>query len=222
MLQNPNLTESSFRLPGWEILISGIIGLLSFGFLIAFLILRSPSPSLGIFMIRVHDIGVIIQFLLITLFALGFYTILHQRSPGMSLLNLCIGAAALFFTILFLILGSNKIISDTLYMFPQGVFGIWLIKLNSIMLNILPKSLRRLGKVVGAGLILVGTFPFIFAIFVDPEIGFQPIPKNYVDKDNPANIIAHIILLIGTFMGVLTLPIWSILTGRKLLLRQLT
>ena len=217
MLLNSTLPKSSYRLAAYTILTSGIIGILSFGFLIAFLVLRSPSPDTGAFMIQSHDAGVILQFILLIPFAIGLYAILHKRSNAMSRLNLCIGIVALFFTILFLILGSIKIISDTLYMFPQGLFGIWLITSNRLMLDILPRGLRRFGKVAGFGLMVAGTFPIAFAIFVDPVAGFGPIPKNYVDKDSIANLVAHIVLLIGTFMGVITFPIWSILIGRKLM-----
>ena len=182
-----------------------------------YLVLRSASPVTGTLMIRFHDVGVILQFLFMMPVAYGLYIILRQQSAGMSRFNLNMGIAALLFTVLFLSPGSLKVISDTLYMFPQGVFGVWLIVINRVMKGIIPRGLRRLGTVAGIGLALVGTFPIAFAIFVDPVVGFGPIPKNYNDKETFSNLIVHIILLLGTFMGVTTFPIWSILLGRKLL-----
>src|SRR5947207_2661039 len=35
--------------------------------------------------------------------------------------------------------------------------------------------------------------------------------------DSTANGIIHIVLMLGSFMGVLTFPIWSALVGRRLL-----
>ena len=74
--------------------------------------------------------------------------------------------------------------------------------------------------VVGVGLLLVGIFEVGYAIFVSPIgllIPAAPIEDLEIPVDTTANIILHNILVIGSFMGVLTLPIWTIILGRKLL-----
>jgi len=209
----------SYRSAGRSSIISGIIGILAFGILWAGLLMRGGTSAdrSGDIMFRIHDAGVILQYLFMIHVAFAIYAISQQRSVEMSKTTLNVGIGALLFTIIFLLLGSFKILMDTDYMIPQGVFGLWLIVVSKVTSGVLPRGLRRLGRVVGAGLILVGTFPIAFNIFVDP-IGFVgTLPDNYVDKDTIANNIVHLILLIGSFMGVAILPIWSILLGRKFL-----
>jgi len=167
-------------------------------------------------MFRLHDAGVIVQYLLMIYVAFAIYAITQQRSGEMSKATLNVGIGALVFTILFLLLGSFKILMDTDYMVPQGVFGLWLIVVTRAVSDVFSGGLRWLGMVVGAGLILVGTFPIAFNIFVDPVGFLGTLPDNYVDKETDANNIVHLILLLGSFMGVATLPIWSILLGIKL------
>jgi hypothetical protein len=73
--------------------------------------------------------------------------------------------------------------------------------------------------VVGFGLVLVGTvFPGL-AILVYPNM--LKIPAVPVDdevfQNSEINRILHVLLAIGSVLGVVTLPIWSVLTGTKLL-----
>jgi hypothetical protein len=72
--------------------------------------------------------------------------------------------------------------------------------------------------VVGLGLALVGiafvgiasVFPALLAIPAVPQ-------ENIVEQNTLANNISHHILYVGSYMGVAALPIWTILTGLKLL-----
>jgi hypothetical protein len=82
--------------------------------------------------------------------------------------------------------------------------------------------LRWFGMVVGAGLVITGSFFPLFAVFVDARI--LQIPA--VDPSDPASFPAHFtwinqhlhyLLEVGSVMGVLTLPFWTIAVGRKLL-----
>jgi hypothetical protein len=131
-----------------------------------------------------------------------------------------LGLLAISFTVLLLTLNFVKVIADVLYMVPQGIFGAWLIIVNWRTSGILPKGLRRLGIASGIGLVLVGTYPILYVLFVNTVILHGPVPKDYIDPETSANIIAHIVLLIGTFMGVTTYPIWSILFGRRLIVEK--
>src|SRR6185295_1015979 len=88
------------------------------------------------------------------------------------------------------------------------------------MKGILSKGLRWFGIIVGLGLALIGASIIEYAIFVDTIILQIPAAPNELIAQipiNTANVISHYMLFIGTFLGVLTLPFWTILIGRKLL-----
>jgi hypothetical protein len=211
----------SIRSAGWAAIASGIIGLLAFGCLVSFLVVRNQSFQTAMFIVRFHDLGVIIQFLLLIPAAFALHKLSHGQVSGMSQTMLTVIVGSLLFTTLFLLLGMFKIMEDVVYMFPQGIFGGCLIIICWRMKGILSKALRLFGILVGLGLALVGTFPPGFAIFVDPGILRVPTLK-LPDEEmirlgtKPANQILHQILYIGTF-GVATLPIWTILLGWTLL-----
>jgi len=165
-LQNSILIGSQYRYAGWAAIASGIIGYIAFGFLVAFLIPHLTEHLRGGILIRSHDMGVILQFLLLIPVVFGLHKLLCHRSPGMSQAMLITGIGALSFTILFLLFIFPEILNDTLYMLPQGVFGVWLIAVSRRMRGIFSRGLRWFGIVVGLGLALVGTFPSGEVIFV--------------------------------------------------------
>lgn len=211
-------TGSPYRSAGWAAVLSGVIGIMAFGFLITAVMTRTEMAlSRPIYlMFRAHDIAVVLQFLLMIPVAFA----LHKLSQGMSRATLAVGIGTLSFTVLLLLLAFVGIIADALYMFPQGIFGVWLIFVCWSMHGTLSRGLRWLGMLVGFGLMLVGTFPVGYIIFVDTLILQIPAvdAANYPDPDeNTANQILHFILAIGSFMGVITLPFWTILLGRRLL-----
>jgi hypothetical protein len=108
------------------------------------------------------------------------------------------------------------------YMLPQGLFGAWLIVANVRLYGFLPQWLRCFGMVVGFGLVMVGTvFPGL-AVFVYPKMLKIPaVPvDNEVFQNTEMNQILHMILAIGSLLGVVTLPIWSLLTGAKILSKE--
>lgn len=214
-------TASPYRTAGRAAIISGAIGIVAYGSLIGYLINRNQIPSLGNLMIRAHDVGVILQFLLLIPVASGVYKLSQTQSQGVSRVMLDIGIGAISFTVLFLLLGSLKVIADVLYMFPQGVFGVWVMLVCWRMTGIISLSLRWFGIVVGLGLALVGIFPLGYGVFVDPIILQIPAASDEavqkIPFDTAANQILHQILWVGSFMGVATLPVWTLLLGRRLL-----
>jgi hypothetical protein len=137
---------------------------------------------------------------------------------------LYVGIGSLCFTALFLSLNFPKILADVLYMFPQGIFGVWIMIACWRSGGLIPQWLRWFGIIVGFGLALVGIFPLGYAIFVDNIILHIPVPSDEVIQkipvDTPANVFLHQIIWIGSFMGVLTLPIWTILIGARLLRKK--
>jgi hypothetical protein len=143
----------------------------------------------------------------------------HRFSPGsISRKNATVGVSGLSVIVLCVFPIFFNVLSDSLYMVPQGVLGIWLVVLNLKTSNELSRGVRWLGMFAGVGLFLVSLFPITYAIFVDSTPLFHPVPFDFDPPQAPAaNAIVHVVLLIGTFMGVTTYPIWSILVGRKLL-----
>jgi hypothetical protein len=221
-LQNSAAIASRYRSAGWAAIICGIIGFLAFGFLVAFLIPHLTKGLRDGILIRSHDVGVILQFLLLIPVVFGLQKLSYQRPPGMRRAMLVTGVGALSFTVLFLLLIFPKILNDTLYMFPQGVFGVWLIVVSWRMQGILSRGLRWFGMVVGFGLALVGTFPSGMAIFVPWYTFGDPPAIPAVTPEVSAGVILadnlfHQFLWIGTLLGVITLPLYTILLGTKLL-----
>ncbi|MDP9076502.1 MAG: hypothetical protein M3O71_03685 [Bacteroidota bacterium] len=213
--------NSSYRSAGRAAIASGVIGSLAYVFLIGFLVIRNQDAQNGVLPIRVHDSCVIIQFLLLIPVVIALFKLIQENAPGISRTMLNAGVGAICFTVLFLLLIFPKILADTLYMFPQGIFGICLIVACWRLRGIIPQWLRWFGIIVGFGLSFVGIFPVGYAIFVDNVILHIPAPSDEVmDKipaETPANILIHQFLYVGSFLGVLTLPIWTILIGVRLL-----
>jgi hypothetical protein len=212
--------NSSYRSAARAAIASGIIGIVAYVFLIGYLVIRSQDAKDGVTPIRVHDSCVILQFLFLIPVVIALFKLIQEQSPGVSRTMLNAGIAALGFTILFLLLIFPKIIADTLYMFPQGIFGIWIITACWRLQGIIPQWLRWFGIIVGFGLALVGIFPVGYAVFVDSVILHIPAPSDEVMDKIPAetlaNVILHRALYVGSFLGVLTLPVWTILVGVRL------
>jgi hypothetical protein len=216
-------TASAYRSAGRAAIASGITGIVAAGFLVAFLVYRGQSLNLGTFLLRFHDFGVSIQFLFMIPVAVALQSLSQQTRPGRRQPAVTLGTVALSFTSLFLILIFPKVVSDGLYTFPQGVFGVWLIIVNLRLTGNLPGSLRWFGIVVGAGLMIVGLFSVGYAIFVSPimlRIPAAPLEEVINIPHSPANIFLHYFIWIGSFMGVFPLPFWTILLGRILFLRK--
>ncbi len=67
------------------------------------------------------------------------------------------GVWAVIFVVLFVLLGvGGKIVSNGLYMFPQGILGAWRIAVNWRLSGALPAWKRWFGMMDGLGLVLTG------------------------------------------------------------------
>ena len=211
--------EPSYRSAGWAAILSGLIGLISHGFAWAFVLRRATGgdePS-TMPLIRAHDAGVILQSLFLIPVVFAIDGIVRRHTRGASRGTVGIGVASLSLIILCLLLVFANVLADDIYTVPQGWFGIWIIVMRWRVSSVFPRSLTWLGMVVGVGLVLVATFPFGYRLFVDST--FDPVPYNFEPSAGTerANAIIHNIFIIGSFMGVTTLPIWSALLGRQLL-----
>ena len=168
-------------------------------------------------MFKAHSVGVILQSLFMIPVALALHALARQQVPTVSRATLTLGVGSLSFIILCALLWIVNVVADDLYLVPQGVLGVWLMVVDRRLSSVLPRGLTRFGVVVGFGLLLVGTFPLAYAIFVDPIGLHGPVPLGYPNPDTTANAIIHNVFLVGTLLGVITYPIWTILLGRRLL-----
>ena len=229
MTQTITTTASPYRSAWRAAIASGAIGILGYAILNIAVTTRTDNAlalnSLTYIMFKAHDVLVILQFILLIPVAFALYRLSQLQLSGISKLTLRIGVGAAFFTALFLLLGMFLIVSDGLYTVPQGLFGVWIILVSQNMKNVLSKGLRWFGTIVGLGLIITGMFFPLYAIFVSTNILKIPAvdpadPTNFPDHFTWINQHLHYLLYVGSIMGMLTLPVWTILIGRKLLRKK--
>ena len=212
----------SYRKAGWAAIASGLIGISAFGLLITAVTTRATwIPSDGVQMLfNSHDFGVALQFLLLLFTIFGLRTLANQTPPGLGKAAFATGVWAVIFVVLLVLLGvDGKIVSNGFYIFPQGIFGAWLIAVNWRLSGALPAWQRWFGMIVGLGLVLTGAcFVGITYVYFPDSLAIPPVaPEKMKEVISPANTFFHQLLPISSFMGVATLPIWTILTGFQLL-----
>jgi hypothetical protein len=216
-------TRSSYRSAGWAAITSGVFGVAAYGFLWTAVNTRmSWIPSSGVyFMFHAHDFALALQLLFLIAVAFGLQQLSHQSPPGMSKATRNTGVGLIVFAILCLLLGLGKVVSDGFYMLPQALLGLWLIVANRRFSELLPRWLTWFGTIVGFGLTLVGV-SWLGLSFVYPTLWAIPaVPiQDVTQVESPANNLFHQTLNIGTYIGVITLPVWTIVTGFKLLKEQ--
>jgi hypothetical protein len=215
------IAGSPYRSAGWAAITSGVFGIMAFGVLfLAVNLMLQKRPELFELMdlmFKTHHVGIILQYVFLIPVAFVLHTLARQQFPGLSRATLAVGVVSLSLIVLCALLFIVNVVADDLYTVPQGVLGGWLMVVSRRLSTVLPRGLMRFGMVVGFGLLLVGTFPLAYGIFVDP-IGLRgPVPPDYPNPETPANTIIHLVFYIGTFLGVVTYPIWIILLGRQLL-----
>jgi hypothetical protein len=215
---------SSSRNTGWLTITSGVIGLVAFVLLIVAVTTRTTwiLPARVDLLFRAHDIAVVVQFLLLIPLALTLQKLSRQNPPGIGRVTVAWGILAISLVALLLVLGACKVVNDMFYMLPQGIFGAWLIIANLRLSRLLPRWLRYFGMVVGFGLVLVGTvFPGLAAFVYPNMLKIPAVPvADEVFQNTEINRILHWILSIGSVLGVVTLPVWTLLTGVRLLNKQ--
>lgn len=204
---------------------SGALGVIAFGLLITFLgkRLAGGTEQATVPVIRAHDLAALLQFLLLMPLVAAIGTmarpVMPARGQRSTPLLRAMGIASLLLVAVCLALIFTKRVPDDLYMIPLGAFGLWMVSANRRMASVLPRRLTRLGVVAGVGLALVGSFPLAFTLFVDHAHwrGWTPYDYQAPAGTDVANAISHLVLVIGTFTGLTTVPIWSTLVGRRLL-----
>jgi hypothetical protein len=216
-LATKNKITYLYRYAGLAAITSGTIGIIDIAALAAYLLLRNSNEITGTLMSKIHDTVVIFQFLLMVPVVFGFRQLSRQQPPGIGKATLITGVTAICLVVLFLSVIFPKIVSEILYMIPQGIFGVCLAIINWRLKGVFSRGLRWFGIIVGLGLTLVGVFPIGFAIFINTAAIQIPPPPPIDFPITPANMILHQILWAGSVLGVLCLPFWTILSGRRLL-----
>ncbi len=211
---------ASSRSTGWLAIASGVIGIAALALLVTAVITRttwSISSQVNLFF-RAHDIGAVLQFLILVPFALGLWQLSRLHPPSLSRGTTLWGISAIILVVLLLVLGSSKVVNDMFYMLPQGLFGVWLIVVNMRLTGLMPKRLRFFGLIVGVGLVLVGTvFPGLATLVYPNMLKIPAVPLDSDAFQNTAiNRALHLVLAIGSILGVVTLPIWTLLAGLTL------
>lgn len=210
------ISQGQYRPAGSAAIASGVIGILAFGSMAAAVVVRLGNHSPD-FLFRISNAGVILQSLLMIAVAPALSRVSSQRPPVMSRATLAFGIVALALTIIWLVLIFVHLAWDAVYTMPQGLIGVWLILVNRRLSGVLRRGVRWLGTIAGVGLVLVGQFPITYPIFVEPVNFFASSPDDAPYVETTANNIIHLLLIIGTYFGVLPYPIWSLLVGRRVL-----
>ena len=212
-----------YRSVGWAAIASGVLALIAFVSLIAYLtttpqeildsqVILDPGvmPPMSRFLLASNSVEIAFQSLLMIPVALALHAFGHRRSPVASRAALALGILGLCGVALFQLLPLiNPKVSDIFFMGPTGFVGAWLIAINWVLASVLSGRLRIVGTVAGIGLVIVGASFFFLAPGVDVLITRPLAYANDVDFHNG--------IAIGGVPGNILYPIWAILVGRSLL-----
>ena len=162
-------TTAAFRSAGRAAITSGVIGLVAYGFLWAFLItmISGGDEQTCRPLITTHDVGVLLQSLFMIPLVLTFGDIVGQRSPGARRSIVAMGVAALALTMVSLLLIVANVLAGPFFMLLQGLLGIWLVVVNRLVSGAFSRGLRWFGMVIGVGLMIAAVFPVGNFLFVD-------------------------------------------------------
>ena len=113
-------TGSSYRVAGWAAITNGVIGIMAFGFLITAVAGRVSSGDERSWelLVRTHDVGVILQSVLMIPAVFALHSLGRQHSPGVSRATAAVGVVALSLIVLFLLLIFVNVVWDVMYMVP--------------------------------------------------------------------------------------------------------
>jgi hypothetical protein len=219
----PRTTASSYRSAGWAAIASGVIGLAAYGCLLSAVLTRDSwfLSRYVYLMFKANQVGFILQLLLLIPAAAGLQKLSQQQSPGISRAALNAGIGALALAVVSLLLGIVSILPEGYSFTTLGMVGVWLIIVNWRLSRVMPRWLRWLGMTVGLGVLIFGSYAPIYAMFVDSVIFRIPAVDLATYPEPPMNfantILHHYVIWIGSIMGLLPLPIWTLLVGRRLL-----
>jgi hypothetical protein len=171
-------------------------------------------------MFKANQVGFILQLLLLIPAAAGLQKLSQQQSPGISRAALNAGIGALALAVVSLLLGIVSILPEGYSFTTLGMVGVWLIVVNWRLSGVMPRWFRWLGT-TALGVLIFGSYAPIYAMFVDSVIFRIPAVDLATYPEPPMNfantILHHYVIWIGSITGLLPLPIWTLLVGRRLL-----
>jgi hypothetical protein len=203
----------------WLAIVSGALGICSFGSLIAYI--TTPAlqmqesggvPPMGELLLTIQFLSSAVQVLLMIPVAIWLFGTGGRRSPALERNRLArgwtiLGVVALGgVALLRLVAMLDAAVSDILFMLPMGLVGIWLVAVNWKNHIALPGWMRIWGVVAGGGLIGVG-LNFLF------NGGLAVFSKDPMAYGNDVNF--HIGLGLFGFPGFILFATWSILLGLR-------
>jgi len=214
-----SIVPSNSRVAGRSAILSGVIGILAFAALVAYLATQVSKfadtgvmPQAGKILISINYVGVAIQALCMipVVFALdrlcGWRSGLRSRRLSRWARIVCVFALVVVIVVRLLIFVSPAV-SDILFMAPMGFVGVWLLVVNGLLKGVLPGWLRIVGWIAGAGLTVVG-LDFFFnggmAVFFHG-------PWAYAE-----DVPFHKGLAIGGLPGFILFPVWAIFVGTRM------
>jgi hypothetical protein len=205
----------------WLAIVSGVLGICSFGSLIAYITTPAlqmqesgRAPPMGELLLTVQFLSSAAQVLTMIPVAIWLYGMAGRRSPapgrngilqGWTILGVVALAGV---AILRLVAMADAAVSDILFMLPMGLVGLWLVALNWKNPIALPGWMRIWGLVAGLGLVGVG-LNFLF------NGGLAVFSKDPMAYGNDVNF--HIGLGLFGFPGFSLFATWSVLLGLRLL-----
>jgi hypothetical protein len=206
---------SSTRMAGRSAIASGVVGIVAFGCLVAYLATQVSEfgrtgvmPAAGRILISMNYVGVAVQALCLIPAVIALDRMGGSRSPGLSkwAMRMCVSALVIVIVVRLLIFVSPAV-SDILFIAPMGFVGVWLLVINGFLKGLLPGWLRIVGLIAGAGLTVVGLNFF----FNGGMAVFTHGPWAYAD-----DIPFHKGLALGGLPGFILFPIWAIFAGIRL------
>jgi len=208
------------RLAGWSALLSGIVDLVGFVFLILFFALEAPQilqsgePGTPPLFGTLNDASFVLVALFLVPVALALHEQLRTQAPTGTWVALVIGLCGMLVAVVVQALYVPRVIA-TAQQAPSlnlslGLIGLWLLLVNLFgRASAWPRGLRGLGLLVGVCLLLLPVTYFAgggAALLDDASAGLS----------NP-------LVIVGFAMGMLGLglafPIWAIWMGRWFLNR---
>jgi len=227
----PALPTQDRRRAGLAAALAGILGIVSFAFLTTALVTRfqNDDPNLPDLeavqegpwtaWFRAQDVAVALQALLmipVTLAMRSAQGTSSGRGRGAAIIGMA-GHAGVVLSVA-LVLAFRAHWADVLYMFPQGLIGIWLIAVcwsGSGLSN----AHRVFGVIAGLGLALIAAS----AAVMQNSLGWHELDvttRPAVDVaaiHSSGNELGHDLLPFGTLLGRVIYPLWTIVLGWKLL-----
>ena len=152
---------------------------------------------------------------------LGLHALGPNKSHGPSF-NLKLGVIAQISLVVASALLFTGAVSDMLYMAPIGLVGLWLLRFNRAGNALCSPALAWSGRIAGVGLCAIGLGFVIYGLTVAPAVFIRPLTPAEIDAQalTPGNLVAHILMLVGTLIGRLVYPFWTIALGQRLMKLQ--